>query len=406
MAETFSYDPFSHEAMTAPEPLYRTLREAHPAYYLPDYDAWAISRYADVWDGFWDAEHFSEAEGQIFSRDQLRIHHRGDPPAPRLEPMDIFNHLDPPLHTRFRQAMAPSLLKLSVARMEPDITRLVNERLDVLLDQGAFDLNADFASYVSAGATCLVEGIPLSEVPNVIRLVNALMAREADQPGFTEQGRLAGDELNGLLMEIVGRRRAGRGESNRLIDALLAADFAGRPLSDREIAGNLASILVGGSETVPKVFSGGLLELWKRPEQLAEVAADPAHAIPAFEEMLRYRAPAQWFGRTVKIGRELAGAWLEPGQRVILLIAAANRDHREFENPDAFVWNRKARRMLSFGIGPHFCIGIHIARLEGQVMLREFLRAAPKFEIDEAAGHWAVSEFQIGWTQLPVRITA
>jgi cytochrome P450 len=185
---------------------------------------------------------------------------------------------------------------------------------------------------------------------------------------------------------------------------MLAADVTGRPLTDMEISQNLVSLVVGGAETLPKIFAGGLLELSRYPDQLAEVAAEPANANAAFEEMLRYSAPAQWFGRTVKTERGLAGVTLEPGQRVILLIAAANRDRREFEAPDAFIWNRKARRMLSFGIGPHFCIGIHLARLEGQIMLREFLAAFPKFEIDEAAGSWAVSEFQIGWTKLPVRI--
>jgi cytochrome P450 len=401
----FTYDPFSLEAMTHPKRFYPTLREEYPAYYMADYDAFAISRYADVWDGFLDSKNFSEAEGQIYSRDLLREHHRGNPPAPRLDPLDIFNHLDGALHTRFRQVMAPSLLKPSVNRMEPDITALVQDRLKLLLAQGEFDLNHDFASYVSAGATCLVLGIPLTEVPNVIRLVNAGMAREPNQPGFTEQGMAAIGELFGLVMSIVAGRRAGNSEGNVLIDALLTAEFMERQLTDFEIAQNLVSILVGGSESVPKVFAGGLLELWKRPEQLAEAAKEPANAVPTFEEMLRFSAPAQWFGRTVKNGRDLAGVTLEPGQRVLLLIAAANRDPREFENPDEFIWNRKAKRMLSFGIGPHFCIGIHLARLEGQIMLREFLAAVPKFEIDEAGGNWAVSEFQIGWTRLGVRIT-
>jgi len=272
----FSYDPFSLDAMTNPKRFYPTLREEYPAYYLADYDTWAISRYADVWDGFWDSKNFSEAEGQIFSREQLREHHRGNPPAPRLDPLDIFNHLDAPLHTRFRQVMAPSLLKPRVNRMEPDITALVRDRLKLLLAQGEFDLNGDFASYVSAGATCLVLGVPLSEVPNVIRLVNAGMAREPNQSGFTEQGMAAIGELLGLVIQVVAARRAGKGEGSVLIDALLAAEFMDRQLTDFEIAQNLVSILVGGSETVPKVFAGGLLELWKRSDQLAQVAADPA----------------------------------------------------------------------------------------------------------------------------------
>jgi cytochrome P450 len=120
--------------------------------------------------------------------------------------------------------------------------------------------------------------------------------------------------------------------------------------------------------------------------------------------MLRYNAPAQWFGRTVKQPVELGGVALEPGQRVILLIASANRDPREFEAPDEFHWNRKARRMLSFGIGAHFCIGIHLARLEGAVMLGEFLSAVKRYEMLTDLGHFAESEFQVGWTGLPVRI--
>jgi cytochrome P450 len=212
-------------------------------------------------------------------------------------------------------------------------------------------------------------------------------------------------ELVGFLTESVQRRRRGEGEYSPVIDPLLSPDLIGRVQTDDEIAVDMLAILVGGTETVPKVFAGGLLELWKRPEQLAAVKADPAaNAIPAVEEMLRYCAPAQWFGRTAKKPVEVAGVTVEPGQRVILLIAAANRDSREFENADEFIWNRKARRMLSFGVGPHFCIGIHLARLEAQVMLREFLSMVDAFTIYPDEGSWPVSEFQIGWTKLPISI--
>jgi cytochrome P450 len=405
MDKTFTYDPFSLEAMTRPADFYKILREEYPAYYIPEYDSWAISRFEDVWEGFLDSENFTETEGQIFSRDLLRVHHRGNPPPQKLDPhVDIFNNLDPPYHTRLRHAMTPPLLKGNVNKLEADIVRLTRDRLAVLRDMGEFDLNGDFASYVSAGAVCLMLGIAQSQVPRVIHLVNATVAREPNQPGFTEHGMVAAGELVGDLVEIIAARRVGKGADNRLVDGLLAVDVTGRPLTDLEIAHNLVSILIGGSETLPKVFAGGLLELSKHQDQLAEVASDPANANPAFEEMLRYSAPAQWFGRTVKNGRKLAGVDLEPGQRVVLLIASANRDWREYENPDAFIWNRKVRRLLSFGIGPHFCIGIHLARLEGQVMLREFLANFPKFEINPQAGTWATSEFQIGWTKLPVRI--
>ena len=93
---------------------------------------------------------------------------------------------------------------------------------------------------------------------------------------------------------------------------------------------------------------------------------------------------------------------MRAGERVLLLTASANRDEREFDDPDSFRWNRPMRRIVSFGMGPHFCIGIHIARLEGRLIVEELLRRFPDYAIDEAAGERAVSEFQIGWVRLPI----
>jgi cytochrome P450 len=404
-ATTFQYDPFSPEAMRNPQSFYPTLREDYPAYFIPEYDAYAITRYADVWGAFMDATHFSESEGQLFSRNQLLVHHRGNPPEPQLDPVAMFNFLDPPVHSHFRRAMAGPFLQGNVKKLEPQITQLVRDRLAVLLPQGRFDLNGDFGSYISVGSTALIMGLPLPDTARIIDLVNRMVARSADRPGVTKEGLAARDELMAFLKSAIAQRRVGQGPESFLIDALINADFVGRPLTDDEIATDLLGILVGGTETVPKVFAGGLLELAKRPDQLAEIRVDlAANVVPAFEEMLRYCAPAQWFGRTAKAPCEVAGVTLEPGQRVILLIAAANRDPREFVDPDAFIWNRKARRMLSFGVGPHFCIGIHLARLEGQIMLREFLAAADDFTIEPEAGDWSISEFQVGWVKLPVRI--
>jgi cytochrome P450 len=245
----------------------------------------------------------------------------------------------------------------------------------------------------------------LEDPYHVNDLVSRFVAREPGKPGMTEDGMQARLDLMHILTAEAARRRAGKGPESPIIDPLLKDNLIGRIQRDEEIASDLLAILVGGAETVPKVFCGGMLELQRHPEQLAAVRTDPAaNARIAVEEMLRYNAPAQWFGRTVRKAVTLGGIELEPGQRVILSIAAANRDEREFEDPDAFVWNRKARRMLSFGVGPHFCIGIHLARLELQVLVREFFMAAKDFTIHPQEGEWAVSEFQIGWLKLPVTV--
>lgn len=405
ITEAFHYDPFSPQAMREPHSLYPALREEHPAYYIPEYDTYVFSRYDDVWNGFMDAQNFSEAEGQLFTREDLLVHHRGNPPQPRIEPEKaMFLWLDPPVQTKFRQALAAPFLKGNIRKLEELITQITRARLAELLPRGRFDLNMELASHVSASVVMHVMGMNLGDPVGIAEKIGQLVARDPDRPGMTPAGAVAREELHAKLRAEVARRRAGVGPDSFVIDALIHGDMIGRPLTDAEIAVDLMSLLVGGTETLPKIFAGGLLELSRHPHQLAEVAADPANATPAFEEMLRYNAPAQWFGRTVKQPVTLGGVDLEPGQRVILLLASANRDDREFGDGDAFRWNRKARRMISFGVGPHFCIGIHLARLEGQVLLREFLSAVPEFTIEPENGSWAESEFQVGWTSLPVRV--
>jgi cytochrome P450 len=147
------------------------------------------------------------------------------------------------------------------------------------------------------------------------------------------------------------------------------------------------------------------MELSNRPDQLAAVRADLETNIPkAAEEMIRYCAPAQWFMRTVQEPVTIAGQKMEPGQRVFAIFASANRDEAEYENPDTFQWDREIRRTLAFGQGMHFCIGVHLARMEIRVLVDTFLRRAPKFSFDmeEAVRH--PSSFQWGWNRLPVVI--
>ncbi len=402
--QNFLYDPFSPAARRDPFVFYPALREHHPAYYIAEYDAYAFSRYADVWDAFMDSGNFTESEGQLFSRDQLRVHHRGNPPLPQLDPLSMFLFTDPPVHSQIRRAIGAPFLKTAVARLEPEITALVENRLKTLLPSGGFDLNADFGSHISVASTAMVMGLPVADAPYIADLVNRMVARAPDGPGPTPGGAVAREGLMAFLKDCISARRSGKGPESHLIDALMAGGFVGRPLTDQEIAVNLIGILVGGVETVPKVVAAGMLELARRPEQLAEVRADAgAHAPLAFEEMLRFNAPAQWFGRTAKNRVTIGGVTLERGQRAILLIAAANRDPREFADADEFIWNRKARRMLSFGVGPHFCIGIHLARLEGQIMLRELLTSLGDYTVHPEEGEWPVSEFQLGWAKLPIR---
>jgi cytochrome P450 len=164
-------------------------------------------------------------------------------------------------------------------------------------------------------------------------------------------------------------------------------------------------VFIGGTETVPKIVAHGLWELLRHPDQLTAVKADPKANVPvAREEMIRYCAPAQWFARTVRKPYTIHGTTIEPGQRVITLLASAGRDEREYPQPDEFVWNRPIQRMLAFGRGQHFCLGYHVARLEISVMIEEWLRRVPDFRIIEESAFRPPSSFQWGWSSLPVEV--
>jgi cytochrome P450 len=132
----------------------------------------------------------------------------------------------------------------------------------------------------------------------------------------------------------------------------------------------------------------------------------PANCKVAIEEVIRFCGPAQWFLRTVRKDTVIAGTTVRAGQRVAWLTQSAGQDPREFEDPDEFRWNRPIRRTLAFGLGQHYCIGVHLARLEGRVLLEEFLRRVTDFEIDLNAAVRHPSSFQWGYNELPVVINS
>jgi cytochrome P450 len=394
------YDPYSAEALQDPTELYRQLRARYPAYPLPQYDAWAISRFDDVWRLGEDGDALVMGMGPLF--DPAALKPGAPPPARPAGGVTSFSQTDPPAQTALRQAVGGPLRPRAVARLEDEIRRLARQRLDELIPAGRFDLYEDYGGQVSAAVMCRVIGLPVQTAPEVLALVNASMRRVP--PGSAKEAGPARVQMHNTLVDLVRRQRAqGSDGASPAVEGLLTLQIDGRPLSDDEIAMQLFTVLTGGTETVPKVVARCVLELYRRPDQLAEVLQDPASTCPAaYEEALRFGAPLQYVGRTAARNFEVAGAQIRAGQRIFLLIASANRDEREFAQPDEFRWNRTAARHLAFGHGLHFCIGSHVARLEGRLLLEELFRRVPTFDLDEAAAVRPPSDFQIGYVQLPI----
>ena len=400
----FSYDPFDAEVMANPLPYYRILRDQHPVYYLPQWDTYALSRFEDIWrvlevnDGT-----FVASEGTLPAAAVLARHNSGPVADPPLHPLPFHAVFDTDLYSEIRRAHSQPLRPRSVAGLEDRIRALANERLDALLPRGSFDLTQDYGGIVVASVVCELLGIPTEFAPQVLASVNA---GSLAQPGVGVDTAQARPNYMEFLVPAVQRRRAAESGTVPVVDGLLGYRLPdGSALDDVEAATQMLCIFIGGTETVPKIVAHGLWELSRRPDQLAAVRADPEHNVPiAREEMIRFCAPAQWFARTARKPFTIHGQTIRPGQRIITLLASANRDEREYPEPDDFVWNRPIRRSLAFGRGQHFCIGYHLARLEVAVLLQEWLRRVPEYAVKGEAAARLPSSFQWGWNTIPVEV--
>jgi len=399
-APEFHYDPFGPDVKADPLPFYKILRDEHPAYFMEQYDAWAISRFDDVWNLLNDTERITGTEGTMLFQEQLRISNGGIVPAPSYDPLTVLSYTESPVHEELRQAVGPPLRRTAVLRLEEVIRSMARARLDVLVPRGRFNVTSEYGGVVAAATMCHMFGIPLSDA-EMVR--DAVLLCDPSNQDVAAQG-VAYGQLTDLVTAVVrGRRAAGADGSTPLVDGLLDYRLDGRALSDEEISGSvLATILFGGAETLPKIVAHGFMELWRHPDQRRQVAAEPANCATAFEEMLRFCAPAQWFTRTVKKPVTIAGSDLGVGHRIFPLLMAANRDEREFDDPDTFRWDRPIARHLAFGQGQGFCIGNHLARLEGRILLEELLARVPEYEIDVEHAERPPSSFQWGWRTVPM----
>ena len=387
------YDPFSAEVMRDPYPVYKRLRDEAPVYYLEEYDAWALSRFEDVWSASMDNKHFSTAQGTTSAHLLTKV----QPVTPML------NNMDPPEHTQLRTAVRKHFSPQALRGLEPTIRELATGCLDRALERGECDVMADFASQISVKVACIVTGIPLEDGELMNSLVWRFFGRQPGLTGMTPDGLRAMEELFAYFTELSRSRRRQGSDADDIVNLLNQIEIGGRKLDEPSIASHLSMFIIGGSETFPKVFANDILLLARHPDQRAQCARDPSLIPNAFLEGLRYLMPTQFLCRVVTKELQIRGETLRPGQPVLFLYPAANRDEREFANPDVFDVHRSIPRLLSFGQGTHACIGIHVAKMEGKVCLEETLRRIPDYELLMDRSERLVTDFVQGFAKLPIR---
>ena len=400
MAEMIEYDPFSDEIRNDPFPVYARLRAESPVHYVERRGVWALALFEDVWHVGENPQTFmapgpsldTAATAEVLAaEDQLEMSARSS----------IFG-MNPPQHTQLRKQLTRYFSPRGVAHLERAVRSLARECIAKALPVGRLDVIDDLAAQVSARVVCLTIGLPVEDGPQLASVVKRFFGREPGIEGMPPDAMAASGELQAYLFDAVRERRR-RGTSGRdALDAYLQISIDGRPYSDDELASHLATLVVGGTETLPKVCAGGVLQLHRHPEQRADLVADPSLIPTAFTEIARYEMPTQFLSRTARRDVELRGQKIRAGQGVLLLYRSANRDAREFDDPDRFDIHRRAQRILSFGHGTHLCLGQHAARLEARVMYEELLAALPEYQVVEHEVVRARSEFVDGYLKMPI----
>jgi cytochrome P450 PksS len=266
-----------------------------------------------------------------------------------------------------------------VEQMRGRIQALADRLLDQVQGRGGMDLIRDFALPLPTTVIADILGVPVEDRHKFHRWSNALVSA-----GSSTWGLLKAVPNGWALLRYVRkfiRRHRGRPRED-LVSALARAEEAGDRLSDDELLAMVFLLLVAGHETTVNLIGNGTLALLEHPDQRERLRSDPALIKPAVEELLRYASPVDM--ATERYAREdvtVAGVSIPRGDMVFAVVASANRDERQFPNPDALDLTREPNRHLAFGLGAHFCLGASLARLEGQIAIGTLLRRFPDLRL-------------------------
>ncbi len=390
---TVTYDPYAYEIHDDPYPTYARLRAEAPVYRNEERDFYALSRHADVLEAFQNTRRFSSGYGVSIDPAAWNEH------APLYF---SFLALDPPTHTRMRSLISRGFTPRRVSALEPRIHEMTVEYLDGLEGRQTFDFIDELAGKVPMDVISELLGVPREDRGELRRRADLLVHREEGSDDVSAEGIEAFSWMYAYFTDMLAERRRRPGDD--LLSALLVAEIDGERLQDSELLAFANLMVVAGNETTTKLLANAIYWLSRNPDQRSLLRENPDLSAEWAEETLRYDNSTQMLARRTTEDFELHGTHLPAGSRVVLLVGSANRDERVFENPDAYDIRRDATQSLSFGRGTHFCLGASLARLEARVVLAEWHRRYPDYEILEDGAVRVHSVNVRGFASLPVAV--
>jgi cytochrome P450 len=366
------YDPDTY-AGAPPHELLAELRRTQPVYFQrmadePGY--WAVLKHADVVHVAREPQLFSASEGGVM------LENLG--PAALDMMRNMLLAMDPPRHVEYRRPIAPRFKARVIASMEDRIRAICREIMVAAAEKGDVEFVHDVTSALPSRVIGELMGLPVDDLPFIHRLAEMnTSGQDADYaadmvPGAIDMAMYA------IQFAAVRREEPPREDLTTL---LLETDFNGNYMTDIDFASFFVQLVTAGNDTTKTMLSSGLRALLDHPDQLAALRADPSLIPGAVEEILRYENPLHYFRRTATTDTELRDTKIAAGDKVVMIYTSANRDEDVFDDPQRFDIRRSPNPHLSFGIAEHFCLGVHLARLEGRVFFEDLFATFPTIEL-------------------------
>ncbi len=389
------YDPFDFEIDDDPYLVWQRLRDETPLYYNEKYKFYALSRYVDVARELHNWDTYRSGKGTTLD---VLLSNVEVPPG-------IILWEDPPLHDLHRRVLSRVFTPRRMEAIEPLARQFCAQVLDPLVSSGGFDFIADLAAWVPMRAIGYLLGIPEEDqaairnnTDNLLELQDGKQLRELP-PDFVDQSYQ-------MLADYIDWRADHPSDDlmTQLLNAEVEeADGTRRRLTRTEVLNYTGTLAGAGNETTTRLigFIGQLLS--DHPDERRQIVADPSLIPGAIEETLRYEAPSPVQARYVSREVQYYGHTVPEDSVMLLLNGSANRDGRQFDDPDTFDIHRTGTH-LGFGQGLHFCLGSALARMEARVVLEEVVKRWPDWEVDYDNAVKAHTASVRGWTRLPVTV--
>lgn len=409
------WDPYDVDVDANAQEIWKRMRDEAPLYYNEKFDFFALTRFDDVLAVMLDTETYSSRHAttlEIMTAEPYDV------------PMIIW--MDPPEHTQLRKLVNRAFTPRAITDLEQRMVKICADLLDPFVGTRGFDYVDDFGALLPPTVILALLGFPDGREDEWRHAIDAMFhdmgASGADtaleggaapslvihtdaaaEDSLVRDAAL-GSTVFALLPELIEQRR--RDPQHDLISTLVSAevdeDGNKRTITEAELYSFIQVLAIAGTETVARLLSWAAVLLARNPDQRALLVEDPGLVPNAIEELLRYEAPSPVNARWVQRDVEFHGTKIPAGSKLILLNGAANRDDRQFPDPDRFDVHRHIERHTSFGYGAHFCVGAALARLEGKIALQATLERFPTWDIDESALEWVHTSTVRGFAKVPL----